>query len=55
MARTQDPALEAMDNRSNPQAVAKFMESQDAAASATAKAKAKAKARKASPRKDQQQ
>ena len=47
MVRTQDPALEAFDNRGNPEALAKFMQSQDAAAGKAGNAKAgKARAKK---------
>jgi N-sulfoglucosamine sulfohydrolase len=42
MVRTQDPALEAFDNRGNPEALAKFMESQAVASQAGNKARAKA-------------
>ena len=41
MVRTEDAALEALDNRKDPAAMAKFMESQDAAARRKASAKAK--------------
>ena len=46
MVRTQDPALEAFDHRDNPEAMAKFMESQ-AAAARNASKKTKPKADKA--------
>jgi hypothetical protein len=49
MVRTRDPALEAFDNRGNPEALAKFMADQDAAAggqNADKKTKPKAKAKK---------
>jgi len=48
MVRTRDPALEAFDNRQNPEAIAKFMAAQDAAAARNVGAKSNAGKAKAS-------